>query len=458
MLKLRRQLMQPHLSIAPDPFTKERETMSCIRLNLIDFSQTVSGEVHGSIGDAVIAALGAEPETIHELELALARFSKPSEGWSSFAGLYGGENFEPYDAGIVIVDLAARIVMLDSTYSAPMPISNRSDEDIAEQIDSHDELESFMANNNALANVSERAETYLRDSSPTTYGLRYHNGEHLTDLVLPYRLPADWLFLSSVPEYEGACSKRRAERQRIKWHDPRDVLFGKPLTSFLATAIISAGNLDNQDLFTEIHIKWLVTNRDDLGGRSPREVLLASKEFIDFDLHSRQLQWSFVGECPPPLLPNSHAYRFAGFGTHEIVIYYELIRLLLAECSKRVSEETRISVEDEATRLDQIKNVWLETPSHDYQGKAPGLVIEWERRRIPLAISGKEAMVDEDCPVCQAMAEDLEPYFWHLDGSGMDDCFEFSFYETREEWEAERRSWEEFSRKFNRQRAEQARP
>jgi len=79
-------------------------------------------------------------------------------------------------------------------------------------------------------------------------------------------------------------------------------------------------------------------------------------------------------------------------------------------------------------------------------------VMEWERRRIPLAISGKEAMVDKDCPVCQAMAEDLELYFWHLDGSAMEDCFEFSFFKTREEWEAERRSWEEFSKNFERAR------
>jgi len=409
--------------------------MSCIRLNLIDFSQTVSGEVHGSIGDAVIAALSAEPETIHELELALARYIKPTAGWSPFASLYDGENFGPYDAGIVIVDLAARIIMLNSTYSAPMVLADSSGDDTAELIDS-----------------DAKQEIFLHESSPETYGIRYHNGEHLTDVYLPYRLPEDWLFIRSVPEYEAVCVQRRANRQLIEWHDPRDVLFGKPLTSFLADAIISVDNLEAEDLFTKIHCKWLVTGRDELDGRSPRDVLLARMEFIGFDLHSRQLQWSFTGECPPPLLPNSHAYRFAGFGTHEIVIYYELIRLLLAECSKRVSEETEVSVEDEAARLDQIKNVWLETPTHDYQGKAPGLVIEWERRRIPLAISGKEAMVDEDCPVCQAMAEDLEPYFWHLDGSAMDDCFEFSFHKSREEWEAERRSWEEFSRKFDRQR------
>jgi hypothetical protein len=44
-------------------------------------------------------------------------------------------------------------------------------------------------------------------------------------------------------------------------------------------------------------------------------------------------------------------------------------------------------------------------------------------------MSGKHAMVDEDCPVCQAMAADLEsPFFWHLDGCNMDDSFEFSYF------------------------------
>jgi primase-polymerase (primpol)-like protein len=41
--------------------------------------------------------------------------------------------------------------------------------------------------------------------------------------------------------------------------------------------------------------------------------------------------------------------------------------------------------------------------------------------------------------------------FWHLDGSHMDDDFAFSELRTREEWEARRREWEEFTEKFNRE-------
>ena len=78
-----------------------------------------------------------------------------------------------------------------------------------------------------------------------------------------------------------------------------------------------------------IHACWLMTPRDDLGGSSPRDVMLARQDLIDFDLDSRSLQWSFLDEGPPCLSPNSFAYRFAGFGTHEWVIYYALVRHLL---------------------------------------------------------------------------------------------------------------------------------
>src|SRR6266536_1850366 len=115
--------------------------MSCIRLNITDHDRTISGIVHGSIGDAVIASLSAEPETIHELELALARFQKPTGDWSILDWLRDGENLEPYDAGIVIVDLAAQIVMIDSSYSAPAWVH---DEQFDEEVDLCSGEDSFI--------------------------------------------------------------------------------------------------------------------------------------------------------------------------------------------------------------------------------------------------------------------------------------------------------------------------
>jgi hypothetical protein len=45
--------------------------VSEIRINIIDSRQAVSGILHAGIADAVLAGLGAEPETIKELEDAM---------------------------------------------------------------------------------------------------------------------------------------------------------------------------------------------------------------------------------------------------------------------------------------------------------------------------------------------------------------------------------------------------
>ena len=175
------------------------------------------------------------------------------------------------------------------------------------------------------------------------------------------------------------------------------------------------------------------------------------RNFIDADLQSRELQWSFVGNPAPCLRRDSTAYRFAGFGTHETVMYYELLRLLLSECWKRVTEGKDVDITDEVARLEQIKAYWLQCPQPDLEGKNPAYVLECERRRLPLIVPADKAVIDEDCPLCQAMAEEFTPMFWHLDGCNMDNDFPFSFYRTRSEWEEEERRQKEFMDEFNRE-------
>ena len=66
-------------------------------------------------------------------------------------------------------------------------------------------------------------------------------------------------------------------------------------------------------------------------------------------------------------------------------------------------------------------------------------------------MSAEEALIDHDCAVCRMMSEDFEtPMFWHLDGCNMDERFAFSFYRTREEYDAEQRRYEEFNEEFRR--------
>ena len=50
------------------------------------------------------------------------------------------------------------------------------------------------------------------------------------------------------------------------------------------------------------------------------------------------------------------------------------------------------------------------------------------------------------------------PTFWHLDGSSMDNDFAFDLYSrTREDWEAEQRSWDEYSQRCDADRSERER-
>lgn len=401
--------------------------MSEVKLNLIDAQNILSGTIHGSVADRCVAALSAEPETIAELGAALARYIRPQEGVGPFSGPFSffhsssEIDSEPWDAGLVVIDLAARIVAIESSYSHPQPEGE----------------------------------------------VHYHDGDKSTDISVPYRLPADWLFVNSVDAYRWSCDRRVEQRQANLPFDARAVLYGPALLEF----IVASGNSlhrkipdrskndeATQDALTNevsrIHADWLMTPREDLRGRSPREVLLEKREFIDFDLETRCWQWTMVGEGPPCLASDSFAFRFGGFGTHEWVVYYDLVRHLLFS----TAELDCTNLEKAISRLDRIKNDWLENRAGEYEGKVPAIIIENERKRLPQAMSPQELIIDEDCECCRMSALEAEmgfgPGFWHLDGSHMDDGFAFSSCVTIEEWEAENRQREAFDREFNREREE----
>ena len=205
-----------------------------------------------------------------------------------------------------------------------------------------------------------------------------------------------------------------------------------------------------------IHARWLLTPRTDLRGQSPRSVLLARQNHIGFDLHTRSLQWTEQNEGPPCIGEDSFAYRFAGFGTHEWVVYYDLVRHLICSLIEvEPSAGDGATVDQLVARLEQIKTEWLETPQSDCGGHIPAIVIDNERKRLPQALRPRDMIIDDDCPICQVFGDETSPLgmgvgFWHLDGAHMDDDFAFSHYKTRAEWEAENRRREEFDREFNR--------
>jgi len=247
----------------------------------------------------------------------------------------------------VIIDLAGRVVAAESTYSQP-------------------------------------------GHEGTIY---YHDGTQRTDVPILYRVSDEWRFLNSVAEYEGFRAAQLQQSRLIL--DPREILYGRPLLMHILTEIRhseicaeghkilkqleQAENADgasdlvqNEEAIkplmadvSAIHARWLMTPLAELDGQSPREVLLAKRELVDFDLHTREMQWTFLGEGPPCLPRESFAYRFGGFGSHECIIYYDLVRVLLWRTVEQgiVGNMNRpFDFEAGVKQLEKMKSDWLENP------------------------------------------------------------------------------------------------
>ena len=439
-----------------------------------------SGNIHGSFADRAIASLAADPVTLEELEAALARFVKPNPQRRFFANFVPGLRDEPHDAGLVVIDLTARLIVLDSTYS----------------------------------------------SSDRNGYVDYHNGSYCTESTLRYHLADDWQFLKDGQEWRPVAERRRRVRATQPSFDARAVFYGRPLLEFLARECLSAFARRNEiaaevradwvqkartrlakesgvpqeevdsslltdeeitprawpgeeehassyyDTLSQIHASWLLTPRQDLKGACPREVALERHGHLVWDLQDRCEQWSTLGASAPGLSESSHAFQFGGFGTHELVKYYDLVRELLWSCWGGLEELAQSSVTGqrldaltagdflttEVPRLESVREAWFDTPDPECHGRTPRSIIDRERARIPEAMSGHDAMVDADCPCCQMMADMPGPMFWHLDGCNNDDDFAFdTSHRTREEWEEERREWDERSRRFDATWAERER-
>ena len=158
------------------------------------------------------------------------------------------------------------------------------------------------------------------------------------------------------------------------------------------------------DTIKQIHAAWMLTPRDDLGGACPRAIAFDRHDHIMRDLQDRCDHWSRLGECPRGLPESSHGFRYGGFGTHELVMYYDLVRNLLWSCWDRLTEQAQspavgqwpetFTVGDflttEVSRLEIVRDTWLDTPDPEFHRRKPRSIIARERARLPEAVSGHD--------------------------------------------------------------------
>ncbi len=365
------------------------------------------------------AALAAEPETIAELDRAMDRYLVPSvrgerRSFEGFLTGAGGERSdeEPRSEGVLILDLPGRLVVSDFLFAeedAGQPAEaggDRPDEAPHEPL--ADVFDDAM---DTSSNEADQGDSFVADY-PETYA------------DTPVRLSGDWIESDHVTSWRELAETRRRERAASPPLDARAILYGRPLVEFIARQCWEAfrgrpapRRVDADDeasdavswrllpeeeeesnLVRQIHIRWILTSRDDLRGQSPRDVMLRRHDAISWDLHDRSMQWSHEGRCPRGLDTETAAYRFAGFGTHELVTYYDLVRHLLWSCRDAVAEQgetvaaTALTAGDFAAAkcewLQELRDEWLDLPNPEFQGARRGASSSTSGPAFPRAAAG----------------------------------------------------------------------
>ena len=227
----------------------------------------------------------------------MLRFVPPDES-SPIAHFRRGEDDEPYDAGVCIIDLAARYVAYESSYSS-LGASGT-----IHYIDHRAEIEAGLPFHLADDWFFDHAESIRGGPTPTSAvaGGRRSRGS------TPVRCS-----MTGLPRLWPSSAARQGDVSPDgTWTPPQ----GWSLQALPERAKPDAPP-SARDAAAEIHARWLMTPREDLQGRTPREVLLAGQGHIEWDLQDRGHQWSMLRECPPGIAVDSAAYRLGGFGAHE---------------------------------------------------------------------------------------------------------------------------------------------
>ncbi len=288
---------------------------------------------------------------------------------------------------------------------------------------------------------------------------------------LSIHLPPWWELHDSI-RVNSLASRLQKSRPASEIKAPltnRKLLYGEPLTIFIASRIVEASKLPKvrgqllspkPKLYSqtvEIHRDWLMTKRSDLQGRYPRQLLHGGQEWIERVIYGQTMR--AVKGCPLVAAPvDVINYESAPFGLEELVIYYNLCRELIEQGwrwlqrnlpgSPAQASSLALAVNQLNLFLRETQQQWLSQPFEG--GSSPSFIIECSRRRVPrspdIPIQGMEEsekephVIDCNCPICKMMAEGaFGPSFTSLDGYELelDEEFAFSKHETRQQWKEE---------------------
>ena len=284
--------------------------------------------------------------------------------------------------------------------------------------------------------------------------------------IVPVHLPPWWEHHTNM--LPATFDSPRDEPLQIPRTD-RVLLFGSEMINDLATRILSVSNdpeFSIQDLNMEDHEDrealyqktvevlraWLMTPRNDLQGRCPRDLLHGAHSWSSKVAQGQLLRYE-DSKAMIAVPDDVEGVASAPMGSEEVILYFGLCRELIHQgwnwCETKVQT---IELGELSDYLSKVRDEWMSEPYEG--GSPPSFIIECSRRRVPrgvgLAIQGingiesKKHIPDCDCPICSMMEEGMFGIgFLGLSGERleMDNEFAFSLYETFEEWQQKQDEW-----------------
>lgn len=194
----------------------------------------------------------------------------------------------------------------------------------------------------------------------------------------------------------------------------------------------------------QIHARWLMTPREELGGQPPRAFLHLDRQWKDRELAHRRSQWALERRPPPPAPRSSAVFLYGPMGIEEVTSYFDLCRQVIRTALRLVDDQPRIPLSQLIERLEAVFQECLASAA--IEGERPTLqeVIDSERQLMPRVANSDPT--DCDCPLCRMSGLEPDvfgPAFYMCDTyiEEMEEEFAFSLQETKEDWKKGREEW-----------------
>lgn len=285
---------------------------------------------------------------------------------------------------------------------------------------------------------------------------QWHASDEADNALVVWLNVPPWWTKEDADRWSSSENDERTQGRytHVQSLDFRSVLYGRPLVEYIAGSVCAVApqcraaiEVDSRacdKLTKKMHAAWLMTQRGDLEGATPRYYLHLQRDWKDREIEYRRTQWTKERRPPPPVSNASHLFRFGPMGTEEVVTYFELCRELFQAAWLCMSDDPKIDLSALIAFLELTRDSWMEESSPDLDGCAPEEVIEIERQLMPRQASCDP--IDCDCPLCRMQSLEPElfgPSFTICDGFQleMEGEFAFSLIAEHDCWEEEREIW-----------------